>query len=294
MRTLTILFLLGLVLCSRSIATKAKVKEMGPHSSEILKDLAKPSMPETNLIQTAQSSSASLAVTSMTIAAPAGSDATLDFTSGANTISATLASDGSFQIQNSDNENIIEIATNNDVTIGASLTTTQSLAFTGSLSFGSTTQWRMVVNENFWSPPTGWSNNEITTCGGAYLLGGYCVMSRGQEQKTYSGLPAHTTIRITATWHYIDAWNGETSYLQLNVGPSGAQEYVWTDRYDSTMAVNSINICGATYGEGRFAVPIEVYIPHTSDSITVTFGSTVDQDPCDQSWGISNLSVYIM
>jgi len=82
--------------------------------------------------------------------------------------------------------------------------------------------------------------------------------------------------------------------MQINTGPNGAAEYIWTDRYDSTMAVNSINICGATYGEGKFSVPIDVYQPHTANSVTVTFGSTADQDPCDQSWGISNIGIYVM
>jgi len=79
----------------------------------------------------------------------------------------------------------------------------------------------------------------------------------------------------------------------LNNGPKGANAYVWTDRYDSTMAVNPINICGSPVGEGRVGVPISITVPHTANSIIVTFGTTADQDPCEQSWGISNLSISI-
>jgi len=293
MKSLPILLVLCLVLISNSARIKDKIDNLNKQLKPIIEKVTtKEVKPETFLAETSLASS--LDVTSITISAPEGDSATLAFNSGAtNEVDIVLDPSGTLEISSAGNA-IITIAQTGDVTVGADLISVDSISVSGSVSFGGVSQWRQVINENFWGIPTGWSNNEISVCGGVYLLGGYKILSRGQLQKEFSALPAHTTIRITATFFYIDAWNGETAYLQLNVGPNNANEYVWIDRYDSTMAVNSINICGATYGEGRFGVPIDYYLPHTSDSITVTFGSTADQDPAEQSWGISNLSIYVM
>lgn len=297
MRALSLLFLIGLTLSINAAGIRnnpSNNRALKPDIQTLVEKINPPLPTESILAQTSSSSAGGLTSSTIDIVATAGNQATLNFGSGDNAISLALDAQGDFHIATGSGSDIVTIDSDTGVSISATTLTTQSLSYTGSLTFGGITQWKLVVNENFWSPPTGWTNNEITVCGGAYLLGGYCVLSRGEEAKIFSGLPTHTTVRVMATFHYIDAWNGETAFLQLNSGANGANEYVWTDRYDSTMAVNSINICGATYGEGRFAVPIDVYIPHTADSIKVTFGTTVDQDPCDQSWGISNLQVYVM
>jgi len=232
-------------------------------------------------------------VTTFAITAPQGGAAVLKFDNGGdNDVAFTLQKSGSFGITNG-KDKIITFNGDNSAEIGVDLLSIHSLQVNGQITCMGVPQWRQFVNENFWTVPTGWSTNEISTCGGLYLLGGYCILSRGNLIKEFGNLPTHQKIRITADFHYIDAWTGETAYMQLNTGPKNQDEYVWTDRYDSSMAVNSINVCGAQYGEGKLTTKIDITVPHNTGSIVVTFGSTVDQDPCDQSWGISNLSIYI-
>jgi hypothetical protein len=297
MRTLSLLFLLCLTVSLNATHFKADPninKPLRPEAQIPISHKVAVAAPEKQILaQTSSNDVGSLSSTTIDIVAEAGNAATLNMGSGDNTVSIGVTATGDFEISQGGTA-VLTIDSNGDTSIGSTSTSTKSLSYSGSFTAGGVPQWKLVKNENFWSEPSGWSNNEITTCGGAYLLGGYCVLSRGEEAKEFTGLPTHTTLRVTATFHYIDAWNGETAFLQLNSGTDGANEYVWTDRYDSTMAVNSINICGATYGEGRFAVPIDVFIPHTADSVKLTFGSTVDQDPCDQSWGISNVNILVM
>jgi len=232
-------------------------------------------------------------VTTFSITAPSGGAANLLFTnSGEDDVQFTLNSDGSFAITDGD-ITILNFENKSTATVGVDLLSVKSLQVNGQFICEGVAQWRLAVNENFWSTPTGWSTNEISTCGGTYLLGGYCILSRGNLIKQFSNLPTHTKLRVTADFHYIDAWTGETAYMQLNTGPKNQDEYVWTDRYDSSMAMNAINVCGAIYGEGKLTTKIDIVVPHNDDSVVVTFGTTVDQDPCDQSWGISNLSIYI-
>jgi len=127
------------------------------------------------------------------------------------------------------------------------------------------------------------------------MLGGYCVLSTGSINKNYTGLPPHTKLRIMATFHFIDDWTGETAYMQTNTGPNGEYEYLWTEAYDSTQNVGGINVCGnPLFPEGRFSAPIDITIPHTTDTLSLAFGTTLDQDACEESWGISNIAIYIM
>ena len=233
-------------------------------------------------------------IAAFTITGPPGGEASLLFTADTKSLELKLDSNGDFTIQNAQSEVLAFNQSHNQIDIMADVLKTKNIQFDGELLYNNIPQWRLVINENFWSPPTGWSLNEISTCGGVYLLGGYAILSRGSLQKEFKNLPSHTILRMTADFHYIDSWTGETAYAQLNIGPNKQNEYVWTDRYDSTMAVNSINVCGARCGEGKFTTPIDITTLHTDDSILVTFGSSADQDPADQSWGISNLSIYVL
>lgn len=50
-----------------------------------------------------------------------------------------------------------------------------------------------------------------------------------------------------------------------------------------------ISVCGASYPEGKLTSHIEIIIPHISDTITIGFGSTLDNDPLENSFGVSNV-----
>ena len=82
--------------------------------------------------------------------------------------------------------------------------------------------------------------------------------------------------------------------MRANIGRDGGMEYLWTEKYDYSKSKNGINVCGANYPEGKLSQKIEITIPHTSDSITIGFGSTLDQDAEENSFGISNFQIYII
>ncbi len=71
-------------------------------------------------------------------------------------------------------------------------------------------------------------------------------------------------------------------------------EYLWTEKYDHTKVKKGINVCGASYPEGKLTSHINIIIPHVSDTITLGFGSTLDNDPLENSFGISNVQIYIL
>lgn len=40
------------------------------------------------------------------------------------------------------------------------------------------------------------------------MLGGFGKFSKGEVRKTFTQIPIHSKIRITANYHFIDAWAG--------------------------------------------------------------------------------------
>eukprot|EP00743_Colponemidia_sp_Colp-15_P000137 GILK01000157.1.p1 GENE.GILK01000157.1~~GILK01000157.1.p1 ORF type:complete len:350 (-),score=47.11 GILK01000157.1:242-1219(-) len=254
----------------------------------------KKDMPESFVEMESGMQSKGMNLSTLTINAPQGQAASMILGSGDSVYSVNVLPDGSFAIMQA-SAIIIQIDRHGNI-----ITNTDNFQ-TGSLSIGSHfiidgfKQWRLVVQEDFSKEPlVGWSNVSVSECGGLTILGGYCKFSMGEVSKQFLNITKdHTQLRIVATYHFIDAWEGETGYMKVNNGRDGAHQYVWTERYDQTQSVNAINICGNHHTEGRFSSPIDLVIPHTDEEVTVTFGSTLDQDPCDESFGISGFQLYV-
>jgi len=265
---------------------------MSTSSQSVLSAFQSPGTPANSQ----ESSQQDTVPTTFAIRAPPGSDAVMKFTADSvgSVYLALLSESGNFVIKNERN-NLLEInQKGEEIILGVSKVKAKSLQFYGDILYKDIPQWKLVINENFWKEPTGWTINSISTCGGVHMLGGYSIISGQENSKQFKELPAHQKIRITATFHFIDAWIGETAYMKVDVGRNRTLEYVWTERYDSTMAKNAINVCGAHYGEGKFTSVIDITLPHIEDSVTILFGSNLSQDPQEESWGISNLSIYVM
>lgn len=164
-----------------------------------------------------------------------------------------------------------------------------------SLSIGGVPQWSLVVADNFAKSAEGWSHTSTSSCGGVTMLGGYCNFAQGDVTRTVSGLPPHSQLKIQATYHFIDRWVGETAFMKLNLGSGGEMVPVWTEGHAQDHEKAGLNVCGAeSVHEGKFAVSVEVTVPHSSPDVNVAFGSTMDaQDPCDESWGISTFQVSV-
>jgi hypothetical protein len=135
----------------------------------------------------------------------------------------------------------------------------------------------------------GWTNSSTTTCGNSEkaMLGGCGKFANGEVSKTFRNLPAHSSIRLRANFHFIDKWGGETAYAKL-------QDYiVWTDNFDQQSSKVGINLCCGPAPESKFSVPIDITFPHTDSSLKVTFGSTLTLSPLEQSWGVSDVQLFV-
>ena len=104
------------------------------------------------------------------------------------------------------------------------------------------------------------------------MLGGYESFAGGEIRKEFKGLKNHTQVRVQATFHCIDLWNGEYGYLQIDNGIAGELEYAWTISNSPVGSVAPRNVCGsASYGESHFSNPIDITIPHTKPNLRMLY-----------------------
>jgi len=129
----------------------------------------------------------------------------------------------------------------------------------------------------------GWLYDDVIRCNGMAMLSakpGRTVSTR------YKKLPRHTQVRITATVHFIDDWQGETGWLKLN------DQFVWTESVDQKGVTGKFSVCGSPqYPESRFSAPIDVVWNHKAKHLTLSLGSNLD-DGSDARFAVSNVAVY--
>jgi len=151
-------------------------------------------------------------------------------------------------------------------------------------------QWGLVSLEDFEEVGVaGWNHGEVTECAGRHILGGHCVEKAVPElTKTFENLPPHTQIRVTAKYYFIDSWDGESGFLKAD------GRTVWLDTYNHADGdlKHGINLCGNATPERKFGTPIDVMIPHTGSSVTLSFGATTDEHSCDESFGIDSVMIF--
>jgi viroplasmin and RNaseH domain-containing protein len=96
-------------------------------------------------------------------------------------------------------------------------------------------------------------SNVTSTCGPYNLLGGYNLTSSKQIKQTFQ-LPPHNYVKITANYHFIDFWNGQTGFMKVQYG-SGEKYVLWSQSVDSDgmkpgkFGEAMFNICGNSVDE---------------------------------------------
>lgn len=203
---------------------------------------------------------------------------------------------GNFEVnQASGNTPVLQLDSQNTLHLSAQRVEASIVDVAGGISVNGVRQWQLVQSEDFSQQSLGWSRQEVSQCAGITMLGGFCKFSRGEVNKTFTGLPPHKQLRIVATYHFIDRWIGETGYMKVNVGQDSCPVVMWSEQHTQQMSKNGLNLCGQSETpEGKFTASIDVTVPHVQDSVQIAFGSTMDDaDPCDESWGISGLELHV-
>lgn len=137
------------------------------------------------------------------------------------------------------------------------------------------------------------------------ILGPYSG-SGGAEivSRTYDLLAGYDYAVVEFDLHAIDSWDGEQFVMFVNGEPITTQSFQWgtngttgswtTDNgaYQVTVEPNG-DRAALGYNPGwddqSFSVRVEAADP--GDQMTIGFGSTLNQDVYDESWGIDNVGV---
>jgi hypothetical protein len=148
--------------------------------------------------------------------------------------------------------------------------------------------WQRITLDNFEGGNAGkWQPPAITTCGGyGAILGGYGVGGAGATFKlALSGLPPHSTLRVQGTFFAIDTWDAEKGFLQIN----GTE--AWSYTY-SVVPNGQPQMCGEQIYPDP-AAGIGAQVPHTAADALLMFGSTLNEGPTNESFGMDNIGVFI-
>jgi hypothetical protein len=134
------------------------------------------------------------------------------------------------------------------------------------------------------------SSGSITHCGDKnFMLGGHCSPNGGggESSRSFVKLPSHSMVRVTARFHFIDSWDGESAYAKID------DEVVWLDSHNSATKTNGVSLCGSKHPDSKMGSLIDVSFPHTTSSVRLTFGATLDGDSCEESWAVDDIAVYV-
>lgn len=156
-------------------------------------------------------------------------------------------------------------------------------------------QWSLIYHDMFHENNCGWDTNFTSTCGSTHkILGGHCKMANNEVQKNYAKLPSHKQVRVVARYYFIDDWDDYTGYAKIDGKTIWTEEYTWCRQMFTFLCVKGKSVCGKEDYPDKIGRLIDVAMPHDSDDVTVTFGSTMSSvDPCEASYGLQGVSVYV-
>lgn len=233
------------------------------------------------------SPSGGLSVSSLTVNAGDGLESRVTLGPGATRF--TLSADGGTFAVRSNNRTALTISPDGSVEVHGNLHTRGALRVDGPLNYRGLSQWFLARAEDFSSSCSAWSNCTRSQCGAApRMLGGYGAFAGGEVSKLYVRLDSpHTELRLKATFHFIDRWASESAYAKLD------NQYVWAESYAVQETRGGINLCGNDTPENKFAVPIDVVIPHATSVVNVLFGAELERPATEGSWGVSDVQIML-
>lgn len=159
-----------------------------------------------------------------------------------------------------------------------------------SLSVKGVKQWSMVEHDDFETEESvkGWKNARTSSCSknGNVFIGGHCNLSYNEISKKFYISIEHKQVKVTASYHMLDNWEGEFGYMKIN------GKIVWIKEGVSDPK-NGMNYCGGTDNDAAFNLPIDVNVNHEGKELEITFGSTLEKDPCEASFGVDDVMIYV-
>ncbi len=154
-------------------------------------------------------------------------------------------------------------------------------------STGSLTSWTLVAEENFPNTTaTGWSTTTTSICvTGHRILGGYNVLGNGiNVSKTFSSLPTHTKVMVRFNYYSLDSWDNESAWVAFD------GQIVWRATLDQ-LDDERTALCGGSQND--VITSGEAIFDHSASSVTVQFGSSLNEATTNESFGVDNVEIWV-
>ncbi|HBJ34448.1 MAG TPA: hypothetical protein DDZ51_06725, partial [Planctomycetaceae bacterium] len=168
-----------------------------------------------------------------------------------------------------------------------------------------------IYAEDFEDGASGWSSNAVTNGGESMtnFLGRFNEIAgndRGGQSvyKVFDAPPGVTEVQVQFDFLEIDSWDGEQFRVFANNQLISAQSFThhfsritdWVNPNQDSVKEHSVALDDGTKNQGfsgwsdqrhryTLTVPVE------NGQFKLGFGSTLDQGPGDESWGIDNLKI---
>ena len=199
-----------------------------------------------------------------------------------------LMSTNDFKILNANPKNM---------TLSGNTLMANSMNVKGVVKYGDVPQWRLISHDSFTKNNTSlnWSHDKTTECNVHKIMGGYCQTSTKQITKDYENLPDHSQLRVEASFHFLGNWDSDSGYLRYE-NPDADKKtdnYLWVQQCKNQKSpLVNINLC-SNIPTCKLASPISSTISHRGNKIRLIFGSSLLGNSCEQSFGISEVKIYI-
>lgn len=140
--------------------------------------------------------------------------------------------------------------------------------------------WTVIAQEDFTDGASDWSDPRTSTCGSVTVLGGPSGFGVGAASSKAFGLlgVVHTEARLSLRYWRFDTWDGELAVVRI-------------DGVDVFAMGSGGFPCGTSEPGQELAV--NVGVAHTTDALTVTVASTLDEASDNESFGIDNLELRV-
>lgn len=158
--------------------------------------------------------------------------------------------------------------------------------------------WQLVHLDNFaQGEKNGWQGAEtfVQSCGPSRdkLLFRDCSTKTNFVEKKFVNLPPHTELMVEMSVNFIDQWEGELAFLQLD------KEIVWTKShnwchtiFNHKCILDGINVCNDAYPD-LIGQNVKFVAHHERKDIVVRFGSSLVRNNCKATWAFNNFMLYV-
>lgn len=210
------------------------------------------------------------------------------------------------------------VTVDNSLTISDQLIVTNQITANGNLNFASNdglqyngvSDWKLIHREDFTGGLNGWNaytafnggtattNPTVTTLSGGFSSNTFIQPASNnhilKKQFDLGGI-AHTFIMVKFNYYFIDSWDGgdeDQGIAGFSSGLAGDAEFGWSMAVDNTNASGAHDFTNNT-GRSDHSGIYSMLAKNSSNNPVILFGATLNDGTSDETYGVSNIEIWV-